>query len=88
MEQFHQYSFTEKELDRIDAEMGEMYFDCPKCGFCQRLGNVAKAVLNRNPLQFRNTTCSKCGHQFDAGPRMKFGDCPGFDYSKSKKKGE
>jgi hypothetical protein len=60
----------------------EMYFDCSKCGHCERVNNVGKTSFQGNPSSFRNTPCSKCGHSFDAGPRVKFGQCPGFDYSK------
>ncbi len=60
----------------------EMYFDCPKCGHSARINNVGKTSFQGNPSSFRNTPCSKCGHAFDAGPGVKFGQCPGFDYSK------
>ena len=59
----------------------EMYFDCPKCGHSARINNVGKTSFQGNPSSFRNTPCSKCGQTFDAGPRVKFGQCPGFDYS-------
>jgi len=83
-----QYSFSSDDLDRVDAEMGDMYYDCPKCGFCQPLGNLAKAVYKANPYEFRNRTCAKCGHEFNAGQRMKFGKCPSPDDPTLQKGGE
>lgn len=58
-----------------------MYFDCPECGFCDRINNMGKVMLKANPAALSSVDCKKCGHKFDAGPRVKFGKCPGFDYS-------
>ncbi|MGO9119694.1 MAG: hypothetical protein ACLQPD_19040 [Desulfomonilaceae bacterium] len=73
-----EYSFTPEELRRIDAEMGEMYYDCPQCGFAERLGDLAKAVYNKNPSAvFRpNEKCAKCGHVVSPATRVKFGKAP------------
>ena len=74
-------SFTSEQVNQQAADMGEMYFDCPKCGNAQRINNVGKMMLKANPGAFSSMKCAKCGHTFDAGPRVKFGKCPGFDYS-------
>jgi hypothetical protein len=66
-----------------DDDTDEMYFDCPKCKRCERLNNLGKSLYQANPASLRDTKCAKCGHQFDAGPRVKFGLCPGFDYNKN-----
>ena len=64
----------------MDDATEEMYFDCPKCKHCERLNNLGKSLYQANPASLRDTACAKCGHHFDAGPRVKFGLCPGFDY--------
>jgi ribosomal protein S27AE len=74
-------SASSEEVNQNAAQMGEMYFDCPKCGNAQRINNVGKMMLKANPASFSNMKCTKCGATFDAGPRVKFGKCPGFDYS-------
>jgi rubredoxin len=74
-------SASSEEVNRHSEEMGEMYFDCPKCNAAQRINNIGKMMLKANPAAFSSMKCSKCGHMFDAGPRVKFGKCPGFDYT-------
>lgn len=66
----------------------EMYFDCPQCHNCERLNNVGKKLYQSNPFQFQNIKCIKCKHEFNAAKRMKFGPCPGFDYSTLNEAGE
>ena len=69
-------SFTTEEANKVSDAMGEMYFDCPRCGHCERINNLGKMALQRSPTIFRNTKCVKCGEVFDAAPRAKFGECP------------
>jgi hypothetical protein len=78
---FRVVTATSEEVNRNSEEMGEMYFDCPKCQTAQRINNMGKMILKANPDAFSNTTCQKCGRVYNAGPRVKFGKCPGFDYS-------
>ncbi len=75
------FTASSDEINKHSEEMGEMYYDCPKCKTAQRINNIGKMMLKANPAAFRNTTCPKCNHTYDAGPRVKFGKCPGFDYS-------
>jgi hypothetical protein len=70
-----------EEVHRQADEMGEMYYDCPNCGQAERINNMGKMMLKANAEAFCAMTCRKCGQLFDAGPRVKFGKCPGFDYS-------
>ena len=70
-------SATSEEVNRNADEMGEMYFDCPKCNAAQRINNIGKMMLKANPAAFSSMKCNKCGHTFDAGRRVKFGTCPG-----------
>jgi len=72
----HVQSFSAEQFSRNAAELGEMYFDCPHCGHCERLNDVGKAVYKTNPFQFKEFPCVKCEEEFDAAPRMKFGACP------------
>ncbi len=72
---------SSEEVNRNAEQLGEMYFDCPKCATAQRINNIGKMMLKSNPNAFSNWNCTKCGHTFNAGPRVKFGKCPGFDYS-------
>ena len=69
-------SFSTEEVSRNAEELGEMYFDCPHCGHCERLNDVGKTLYKANPFQFKDYACLKCKKQFDAAPRMKFGICP------------
>src|SRR5436190_10947139 len=69
-------SFTSEQVSRNAAELGEMYFDCPHCGHCERLNDVGKTIYKSNPFQFKEYSCLKCKKKFDAAPRMKFGTCP------------
>jgi hypothetical protein len=74
--------FSSEEANKVADDMGEMYYDCPSCNHCERINNIGKMLLKQNPSAFKDTSCPKCGHRFNAGPRAKFGKCPGFDYSK------
>jgi len=69
-------SATSDDVNRNAEEMGEMYFDCPKCGTGQRINNIGKMMLKSNPAAFSHMKCTKCAHMFDAGPRVKFGKVP------------
>jgi len=82
------YSFAQEELNQIDAEMGDMYYDCPHCGHCQRLGNLAKAVYKTNPFEFKEKECVHCGKTYNAAARMKFGKCPEPNPGNPERKGE
>lgn len=74
------YTISGDEIDRIDKEMGEMYFQCPKCGTYERVNNIGKALLATNPSSFTSIECVKCKHKYNARARLKKGRCPGFDY--------
>jgi rubredoxin len=70
------FSASGDEVNRNAEEMGEMYFDCPKCSAAQRINNIGKMMLKANPAALSSMKCNKCGHTFDAGRRVKFGTCP------------
>ena len=59
--------------------MGEMYYDCPNCGHCQRMGNLAKAVYKTSPFEFKDRECARRGKTFNAAARVKLGPCPGAE---------
>jgi DNA-directed RNA polymerase subunit RPC12/RpoP len=74
--------YSPDEVQQISDDLGDMYFDCPHCGHNERLNNVGKVVYESNPFAYKEYSCKGCNRVFDAGPRMKFGKCPGYDYSK------
>lgn len=74
-------TFSRDEVKCVEEDMGEMYYDCPRCKHCERVSNLGKVVYQSDLNALDNMSCTKCGHQFDAGPQVKFGRCPGFDYS-------
>jgi hypothetical protein len=67
------------EIKSLEEEPGEMFFVCPQCGHCGRLNDVGKILWKSNPTSFTNHVCSECHHQFDAGPQLRFGNCPATD---------
>jgi hypothetical protein len=78
---FRAVHMSSEEVNHHADDIGEMYYDCPKCGQAERINNMGKMMLKANPAAFGAMTCRKCNHVFDAGLRVKFGKCPGFDYS-------
>ena len=70
------YISNGNEINRNSEEMGEMYYDCPKCGHPERINNIGKMLLKTNPYAFKDITCNNCGHTFDAGACIKFGTIP------------
>jgi hypothetical protein len=69
-----QLSFSAEELEQNANTYGEMYFNCPGCGHCERVNDIGKAILKTNPFAWKTYKCLKCGHTFDAAPRIKFGE--------------
>lgn len=73
-------TFSWDEIERSDKEMGEMYFQCPKCGTYERVNNIGKVMLASDPSHLTSVECVKCKHTYNARSRLKKGRCPGFDY--------
>jgi hypothetical protein len=74
-------SFSWDDADDIIAEMGEMYFQCPKCRVHERVNNVGALMLRADPNHLKTIACVECGHTYDARACLTQGECPGWDYS-------
>lgn len=74
-------TFSSFDADRAAEELGEMYFQCPKCGTYERVNNIGKMLLQSDPTYFTQIECIKCKHPYNARVRLQKGKCPGFDYS-------
>lgn len=61
----------------------EMYFQCPKCGTYERVNNIGKMIMQKDPKHLTNIKCIKCNHSYNARSLLKKGKCPDFDYSKT-----
>jgi len=73
-----------EELNKTGAEIGEMFYQCPKCGYSIRINDIGKMMLKTGvqtfKSQFGERKCKKCGHAFMAFDNVKKGNCPDFDY--------
>lgn len=74
-------TFSSFDAHRAVEEMGEMYFQCPKCGSYERVNDIGKMMLKSDPNYFARIECIKCRHPYNARSRIRQGRCPGFDYS-------
>lgn len=76
-----------EELGKADAEFGEMFYQCPECGYSVRINDIGKMMLKSGGEAFRSQfgkkTCKRCGHLFVAYENTKKGRCPDFDYATS-----
>lgn len=74
-------TFSSFDAAQAGEEMGEMYFQCPKCGTYERINDIGKMMLKSDPSYFTSIDCIKCKHTYNARVRIQKGRCPGFDYS-------
>jgi hypothetical protein len=74
-----------EELNKTDAEFGEMFYQCPNCRYSIRINDIGKMMLKTGVQTFRSQfgerKCKKCGHLFVACDNTKKGHCPDFDYA-------
>jgi len=79
------------ELRTTSAEVGEVHYSCPACGYSIRINDIGQMMIKQDiqtfKSQFGERKCKKCAHNFIAYEHVKKGKCPDFDYVTNTQRG-
>jgi len=64
------------EIARIDAAMGELHLQCPKCGHRERVNDAGKLMLHQGRNVFARYSCPGCKHVYDGAAHLFSGNAP------------